>query len=149
MEFETTLNELKGCYDGLQKQLIHRDMHYGNILFSNCEFSGYIDFDLSQKNARIFDICYFLIGCLIDHEKNEEKVEKWYHIVSKFIEGYQMINPLTKLEKDSICCLMRSIELLFVAYFISKDDEMLAKGSANLYYFVKNNEERIQIAVYS
>lgn len=146
-DFETTLNELKECYNELPKQLIHRDIHYGNILFNNGDFSGYIDFDLSQKNVRIFDICYFLIGLLIDHEKSKTHIEKWYHIISKFIEGYESANPLTKLEKDSICCLMSSIELLFVAYFINNEDEILAEGAANLYYFVNNNKERIQSAV--
>ena len=29
------------------------------FLFYNNKFSGYIDFDLSQINIRIFDICYF------------------------------------------------------------------------------------------
>lgn len=148
-DFETTLNELKGCYNELQIQLIHRDIHYGNILFDNGEFSGYIDFDLSQKNVRIFDICYFLMGVLIDHEKSKAHTEKWYHIVSKFIEGYEVTNLLTKLEKDSICCLMSSIELLFVAYFISNEDEVLAEGAANLYYFVNKNKKRIQSAVHN
>lgn len=149
LDFKKTLNELKGCYAELQKQLIHRDIHYGNILFNNGEFSGYIDFDLSQKNARIFDICYFLTGLLIDHEKHKEHIEKWYHIISKFIEGYEVTNPLTKLEKDSICCLMSSIELLFVAYFISIEDEVLAEGSAILYYLINENEKRIQSAVHN
>lgn len=147
-DFETTLNELKACYNELPKQLIHRDIHYGNILFNNnSEFSGYIDFDLSQRNVRIFDICYFLIGLLIDHEKSSEHIEKWYYIVSKFIEGYEMTNPLTKLEKESICCIMSSIELLFVAYFINNEDEILAQGAANLYYVVNKNEEKIQSSV--
>lgn len=147
LNFETTLNELKACYNELPKQLIHRDIHYGNILFNNSEFSGYIDFDLSQRNVRIFDICYFLIGLLIDHEKSSEHIEKWYHIVSKFIEGYEMTNPLTKLEKESICCIMSSIELLFVAYFINNEDEILAQGAANLYYVINKNEEKIQSSV--
>jgi Ser/Thr protein kinase RdoA (MazF antagonist) len=124
-------------------------MHFGNIIFNKGEFSGYLDFDLSQKNVRIFDICYFLMGLLINHEKNKEDAEKWYQIISKFIEGYEVTNPLTKLEKDSIGCLMRSIELLFVAYFLSKEDEILAEGAANLYYFVRKNEKRIQTAVYA
>ena len=149
LDFETSLNELKDCYDKLPRQLIHRDMHFGNIIFDKGEFSGYLDFDLSQKNVRIFDICYFLMGLLINHEKKKEDAEKWYQIISKFIEGYEVTNPLTKLEKDSIVCLMGSIELLFLAYFLSKEDEILAEGAANLYYFVRKNEKKIQTAVYN
>jgi Ser/Thr protein kinase RdoA (MazF antagonist) len=146
-DFETSLNKLKGCYNELPRQLIHRDMHYGNIIFNNGEFSGYIDFDLSQKNVRIFDICYFLIGLLIDHEESNSDVEKWYSIVSRFIAGYESKNPLTKLEKDNISCLMSNIELLFVAYFINIEDEVLAANASNLYYFIIRNEKRIRSAI--
>ena len=34
----------------LPVQLIHRDVHFGNFLFDEGKFSGYIDFDLSQRN---------------------------------------------------------------------------------------------------
>ena len=52
-DFTGTCNQLEKIYEGLPKQLIHRDVHSGNFLFENNEFSGYIDFDLSQKNIRI------------------------------------------------------------------------------------------------
>jgi Ser/Thr protein kinase RdoA (MazF antagonist) len=140
--------ELLACYDELPKQLIHRDMHYGNLLFNNGVFSGYIDFDLSQKNVKIFDICYFLIGLLIDHDKKKDDVDKWYEIVSSFIKGYETINHLTKREKDSIGCLMKNIEILFVAYFLGEEDEVLAESAAGLYCFVKKNEDAIRSAIY-
>ncbi|OOM81514.1 homoserine kinase [Clostridium puniceum] len=76
IDFEKNLDKLNRCYNKLQRQLIHRDLHLGNFLFNNCEFSGYIDFDLSQKNIRIFDICYFLLRLLIDHKKNSEHIDK-------------------------------------------------------------------------
>jgi len=147
-DFKVCVDQLKGCYDSLERQLIHRDMHFGNILFDHGEFSGYVDFDLSQKNVRIFDICYFLVGLLVKREKNHEDVQKWYNIVSDFIEGYETINSLTGLEKDSINCLMGSIEVLFTAYFISIGDDASARSAANLYYFVQTNERRIRQAVY-
>lgn len=40
-------------YSKLPIQLIRREVHLGNLLFDNNKFSGYIDFDLSQKNIRI------------------------------------------------------------------------------------------------
>jgi Ser/Thr protein kinase RdoA (MazF antagonist) len=147
IDYEESLKELQACYDKLPRQLIHRDMHYGNLLFHKGTFSGYIDFDLSQKNVRIFDICYFLIGLLIDHEKKKEDMNKWFEIVSNFIRGYETINKLTDLEKDSIVYLMKNIELLFVAYFIGEEDEILAESSAGLYYFVKEHEDVIRSAI--
>jgi Putative homoserine kinase type II (protein kinase fold) len=148
-DYEESLNELKESFYILPRQLIHRDLHYGNILFIDGEFSGYVDFDLSQKNIRIFDICYFLIGLLVGREKNREDVEKWFFIVTKFIQGYEETNQLLKAEKDNICCVMKNIELLFVAYFQKKQDDALAESAANMFYFIKNNEPGIKQAIHN
>jgi Ser/Thr protein kinase RdoA (MazF antagonist) len=147
-DFSESAKELQACYDKLPRQLIHRDMYYGNILFDNGVFSGYIDFDLSQKNVKIFDISYFLMGLLVDHVNQKEDVNKWYCIVSHFIKGYEEISELTTLEKDSICCFMENIELLFTAYFIREEDELLAENAAGIYYFVKQNNDTIKAAIY-
>ncbi|MGM9973067.1 MAG: CD3324 family protein, partial [Clostridiaceae bacterium] len=59
-DIKNSIFQLSQVYNHLPKQLIHRDVHLGNFLFDNKSFSGYIDFDLSQSNIRIFDLCYFL-----------------------------------------------------------------------------------------
>ena len=60
-EYSKAVELLEKEYDYLPKQLIHRDVHFGNFLFFEGNLSGYIDFDLSQRNIRIFDICYLCI----------------------------------------------------------------------------------------
>lgn len=67
-KFNMTVMRLEALYDRLLVQLIHRDVHFGNFLFSDGEFSGYIDFDLSQRNIRLFDLCYFMLGLLSEKE---------------------------------------------------------------------------------
>ena len=67
-EFEDIIKELRLVDKDLSYGLIHRDVHLGNFLFYNNEFSGYVDFDLSQKNIRIFDLCYFMLGLLLEDE---------------------------------------------------------------------------------
>lgn len=148
-DFKENLEELKQCYAKLPKQLIHRDIHYGNLLFNECEFSGYIDFDLSQKNIRLFDLCYFLMGVLGGHEKDERDVGIWLQIVTSLIQGYEEIVPLTVLEKESICCVMKSIELLFVAYFLNKSNEDMAKSATSMHNFVWDNEKEINAAIWN
>ena len=147
--FNSSLTELTECYDKLPRQLIHRDFHFGNILFCNGELSGYIDFDLSERNVRIFDMCYFLAGLLDGHVESKEDVDKWYAIISNFVKGYENINPISKIEKDSIPCLMKNIELLFVAYFMKTGNDEIAKSTAGLYHFIKDNEKNICAAVYN
>lgn len=67
-KFNDTVAELGKLYDKLPVQLIHRDVHVGNFLFDKGKFSGYIDFDLSQRNIKIFDLCYFMLGLLSEEE---------------------------------------------------------------------------------
>ena len=51
-------------YDDFPKQIIHRDINPSNLLFDNGKFSGFLDFDLSEINIRVFDICYFATSIL-------------------------------------------------------------------------------------
>lgn len=146
-DIKASIDELAQIYEELPKQLIHRDVHLGNFLFDKGVFSGYIDFDLSQRNIRIFDLCYFLLGILLEEDNNRVEKQKWYEIIRQVIGGYDSIAALSNLEKKAVACVMKNIEILFTAYFLGIGDEKLAKDSADLYAFVKHNEEKIQKAV--
>jgi Ser/Thr protein kinase RdoA (MazF antagonist) len=135
--------QLSQVYQDLPKQLIHRDVHLGNFLFEGKNFTGYIDFDLSQSNIRIFDLCYFLLGILMKEDNNRINAEPWFMVVQQVIEGYHSLVGLEPVEKRSIPCVMKNIELLFTAYFLSIGDEKLAKDSADLFHFVCKKEEKI------
>ena len=97
--------------------MIHRDVHFGNFLFDHGEFSGYIDFDLSQKNIRIFDICYFLTGLLSSQIGSSLDTEEWLRIVKDAAAGYEKWIPLLPEEKRAFPYVMENIELLFAAYW--------------------------------
>ena len=77
-EYERTVSQLAAVYEQLPVQLIHRDIHFGNFLFADGVFSGYIDFDLTQRNIRIFDLCYFLLGLLSEEEELRITEETWF-----------------------------------------------------------------------
>jgi Ser/Thr protein kinase RdoA (MazF antagonist) len=142
-ETRKSVHQLSQVYQDLPKQLIHRDVHLGNFLFDDSVFSGYIDFDLSQSNIRIFDVCYFLLGLRLQEDNNRVSLERWYRIVSLVVEGYASLIELTQVERQSIACVMKNIELLFTAYFLGVGDEKLAKDSADLFRFICENEEKI------
>ncbi|MDF2541032.1 MAG: DNA-binding protein AraC-type [Herbinix sp.] len=142
-EITESIRQLSEVYKELPKQLIHRDVHLGNLLFDEMQFSGYIDFDLSQSNIRIFDICYFLLGLLLQEDNNRVNEECWFEIVSQVIDGYDSLANLKQVERSSVTCVMKNIELLFVAYFLGIGDEKSAKDSADLFQFVSKNEAKI------
>lgn len=146
-DMQESIDDLRKVYEELPKGLIHRDVHLGNFLFDNNEFSGYIDFDLSQKNIRIFDLCYFMLGLLLEEEENRIGDDVWFEFLKYFVEGYHSEIPLSQVERESIEIVMENIELLFVGYFMGEQDEKAARDSAKLYYFCRGNREKIRRAV--
>ncbi len=146
-EFEGIINKFRLVDKELSYGLIHRDVHLGNFLFYNNEFSGYIDFDLSQKNIRIFDLCYFMLGLLLEDEENKVDEMQWFQYLKSLVKGYASIIPISTVERESIPLVMKCIELLFAAYFIEEKDERAMKDSLKLYEFCKNNYNKIKRSV--
>ena len=143
-EFEGVVCALEKNYDKLPMQLIHRDVHFGNFLFYQGEFSGYIDFDLSQKNIRIFDICYFLLGLLCEEEKRKISFEEWLEISKQVFVGYSEHITLCREELQAVPYVMEAIELLFGAWFIQCEDDVCLRDALRLYEFVKGHENEVR-----
>ena len=123
--------------------LIHRDVHLGNFLFEGGEFSGYIDFDLSQRNIRLFDLCYFMLGLLSEEETIEITYDEWFMVLGQLFSGYSQVIKLSEQEITAVPYVMESIELLFGAWFIGQNDIVCARDAIKLYEFVCENREKI------
>lgn len=146
-EYLKTVACLESLYDGLPRQLIHRDVHFGNFLFFEGNLSGYIDFDLSQRNIRIFDICYFLTGLLAEETEDVFTKIEWMENVKSVIAGYESILSLSDKEKEAIPCVMECIEILFAAYFIRMNDTKHACDAYNAFCFIQDCEHEITSAI--
>lgn len=140
--FEEVFSSLSACYDSLPVQMIHRDVHLGNFLFSGEGFSGYIDFDLSQRNIRIFDLCYYLAG-LLARESAADLAAPWGQIVKATITGYETLLPLSPEEKAAIPIVMQSIEILFAAYFVSVQDLACAADAVEVLYRIRGEQLKL------
>lgn len=143
-EFDNLLDRLEKVYDKLPVQLIHRDVHLGNFLFANGKFSGYIDFDLSQRNIRIFDLCYFMLGLLSEEEVLNISEVQWFDILKYFFAGYEQEHKLLPEEKQAVPYVMEAIELLFVAWFMEQNDIKCAEDARGIYQFVNTHIEKIK-----
>lgn len=141
--YNELLSELSAIYDSLPVQLIHRDVHFGNFLFDNGNFSGYIDFDLSQRNIRIFDLCYFTLGLLSEKEKRRITEDFWLEHVRKVFAGYEQTHPLSAAEKKAVPLVMQCIELLFAAYYESINDQHCAQDACRIYELIKGWKTQI------
>lgn len=105
-------------YPNLPKQVIHRDPNPGNIILSE-ETWGFIDFELSEKNVRIFDPCYAATAILSESfaENDEEKLSQWIQIYKNIIYGYDAVVKLVEEEKKAIPYVVLSNQLLALAWF--------------------------------
>lgn len=145
--YEDTVSKLENIYQELPIQLIHKDVHFGNFLFEGDEFSGYIDFDLSQRNIRIFDLCYFVLGLLSEEEKIEISKDTWFDFIKNVFDGYGRKLPLSNKEKLAVPYVMECIELLFVSWFMEQNDVCCAENAYKIFEFVRKKEARIQESV--
>lgn len=108
-----------GClYKKLPRQLIHRDINPQNMIFDNGEFSGFIDFDLTEVNIRIFDICYAATSILSESFK-DEKLNKdvWLDIFKNIADGYNSVGHLTDDEKEALPFVVYANQIICIAYF--------------------------------
>ena len=109
-------------YEVLPKQVIHRDPNPGNIILSG-EKWGFIDFELSEKNVRIFDPCYAATAILSEsfEEGDEEKLKKWIQIYKNIMYGYDDVVKLTAEEKQALPYVVFSNQLLALAWFAGQE----------------------------
>lgn len=138
-QLKTVIESLSTIYPELIRQPIHRDVHLGNMLFKDHEVSGFIDFDLGQKNARIFDLAYLCIGALAENFEDQVIRNAWGQYLEDIVKGYNSIEKLTAVEENSLLLMMAGIEALFVAFFIQKNNEKLAKSADQVFEWLWTN----------
>lgn len=130
-------------YDKLPKQLIHRDPNPGNILFDGGEVSGFIDFDLSEVNIRLWDVCYCATGIL--SEGSAEANEKWLEILGGILNGYDLEGRLTHEEKQAVFYVICSILMICIAFFTGRGKyREQAKTNCRMLQFIVQNKEKIK-----
>lgn len=122
IDIDDFTNDFAGLYNKLPKQLIHRDINPSNMIFDNGEFKGFIDFDLTEVNIRIFDICYCATAILSECFNNSDiDKSKWLEILNKLIKGYENITPLSEYEKQALPYVIYAIQIICIAYFSQYD----------------------------
>ena len=106
----------------LSKQVIHRDPNPGNIIVAEDKW-GFIDFELSERNVRIFDPCYAATAILSESFEvgNEEKLAKWIQMYKNIIYGYDAVVKLSEEEKKAIPYVVLSNQLLALAWFAGQE----------------------------
>lgn len=140
--FEDYIDTFGKLFDKLPKQLIHRDPNPSNILFDNGEVSGFIDFDLSEINVRLWDVCYCATGIL--SESSNEVYEIWLDILGGILHGYDSEGKLSLEEKQAVFYIICSIQMICVAFFESHEEyKELARINRKMLMYIVNKKDQI------
>ena len=114
-EFLDTLSTL---YPQLPRQIIHRDPNPGNIICAEDRW-GFIDFELSERNVRIYDPCYAATAVL--SETFGEDNDSWLGIYRDILWGYDSVAKLTDAERKAIPYIILANQFVCVAWFAEQD----------------------------
>ena len=114
--------EFGDVYEALPQQIIHRDPNPGNIILSD-ENWGILDFDLSERNVRIFDPCYAATAILSEsfEESNADKQSRWIMIYKDIMYGYDEVAKLSENEWKAIPYVVITNQLISTAWFSEQE----------------------------
>ena len=112
------LDTFSALYPNLPRQIIHRDPNPGNIICADDQW-GFIDFDLAERNARIYDPCYAATAVL--SETFGQDNDKWLDICRDIICGYDSVAHLTEDERKAIPYVILANQFVCVAWFAEQD----------------------------
>ena len=134
-------------YKDLPRQVVHRDPNPSNIILVKDKW-GFIDFELSERNARIFDPCYAATAILSEtFEDNEEMLLKWTSVMKEIMYGYDSVAKMTESEKEAIPYMILANQFISTAFFADKDKyEELYKTNKKMTEWIARNLDKMSIA---
>lgn len=112
------LDTFSRLYPALPRQIIHRDPNPGNIICAEDQW-GFIDFELSERNVRIYDPCYAATAVL--SETFGENNDKWLDIFRDIICGYDSVAKLSEAEQKAIPYVILANQFVCVVWFSEQD----------------------------
>ena len=112
------LNIFAALYPKLPRQIIHRDPNPGNIICSDDQW-GFIDFELAERNVRIYDPCYAATAVL--SETFGHSNGQWLGIYRDIICGYDSVANLTDEERKAVPYVILANQFVCVAWFAGQD----------------------------
>ena len=112
------LDIFANLYPNLPRQIIHRDPNPSNIICTDDQW-GFIDFELAERNARIYDPCYAATAVL--SETFGQDSSKWLGIYRDIFCGYDSVAKLTEVERNAIPYIILANQFVCVAWFAEQD----------------------------
>ena len=105
-------------YPQLPRQVIHRDPNPGNIIRAEDKW-GFIDFELTERNVRIYDPCYAATAVLSESFGKDN--DGWLEIYRNILTGYDSVVPLSLQERLAVPYVILANQLVCVAWFAQQE----------------------------
>ena len=139
--------QFKAMYKELPRRIIHRDPNPSNIILAEDKW-GFIDFELSERNARIFDPCYAATAILSEtfEAGNEEKLLTWTEVMKEIMYGYDSVVKMTDAEKKAVPFMILANQLVSTAFFAGKDKyEEIYKTNKAMTEWIAGNLDKLTV----
>lgn len=103
----------------LPRGMIHRDPNPSNLIDMPDGRFGLIDFDLTERNTRLFDVCYAATGMLLEViDRTDIPWETtWPQFLQGMLEGY----GASEAERAAAPTVLLGIEIICVAAFAGSE----------------------------
>ena len=133
----------------LPKQLIHRDFHRGNTLFTGEIASGFLDFELVHQGPRLFDVCYCASGVLSESFQEAGYAEYWLSVLERIFRAYGRIAGLSAQERSLTWSMLITIELIFMKSCLERQDLDAAFMNEGMLFWFEDHRSEIESAIAS
>jgi len=146
------LQRLRGkvaSLEALPMQLIHRDFHRGNALFTGETLSGYLDFDLVHQGPRLFDVCYCASGVLSESFREAGYPEYWLTVVEAIFRAYGAVTLLSGPELSRVWSMLITIELIFMNGCLGGQAVDAALMNQGMLFWFEDHRSEIEAAIAS
>lgn len=134
-------------YPLLPKQIIHRDPNPNNIIVNGPKW-GFIDFDLSERNIRIYDPCYTATAILSESfvNRGNNNSIKWLQIYKNIVLGYDSVVKLSEDEKKALPYVILTNQLLCVEWFSEQEKyKELYEANKLMTSWIIDNFEKLKL----
>lgn len=139
------LSAIENYADVLPRQPIHRDPNPGNIIVNGNEW-GFIDFELGERNIRLYDPCYAATAVLSETYNKLSKEDDWFDVYQDILEGYDSIVHLTMEEKKMAPYVVLGNQMICVAFFSTEEKyREIYETNVNMFRFLLKNKEKLNI----
>ncbi len=120
---------------GLPVQVIHRDLHAGNLLFIGDQVTGVLDLDHLEIGPRLVDLVY-LAGSVLAELFARDAQHEFGERSLRLVAGHEQVSALSDAERAAAQPLLLEVEEDFRRWFVSTGDTHNAALTQQMIDFV-------------